>query len=413
MHSSFFDDVSEEETDSEYGECMSGLMHPGTSDYQWLLSTIEDLCNDANKPYRFDSIKREMEERGLLPENVDYTENENSTDITDPINRAEQLQSPFNQVYNPIGLAGEGAFGKILKVHNLIDKQNYAIKQIELEESEIPYAVREVQFLAHLNSPRVVRYYSSWLEQTTTGYRLSIQMEFINGDSLAHILSSGHKFTREESTKLVAEFALALSEIHSRGIIHRDFRPDNLMIRSEGGIAVVDFGISAPRNSHRRQFSDQQDFEMYHVSENLQPLSQSAPSAPFRIGSFSPKPIDRLSIHAADQKYATLLKVGTPLYSSPRQLNGEKGRCKDDMYSLGIVYFELLGQFKTNMEKAKAIRSLRTQRELPKGFLEMMPEESQIILQLTDPDSKKRPSAELLLTNPLFKGFKKTLGTGI
>jgi len=350
-----------------------------------------------------------MQDRGLLPELSDYTGPEFSTETNEPYNRSE-LQSPFNQVYDPIELAGEGAYGKILKVHNLIDKQNYAIKQIELEESEIPYAVREVQFLAHLNSPRVVRYYSSWLEQVDTGYRLSIQMEFINGNSLAHLLSSGHTFTREESNKLVAEFALALSEIHSRGIIHRDFRPDNLMIRSDGGIAVVDFGISAPRNSHRRQFTGKQDFDFYHISEIAQPLSQSLPSGPAHIArSFSPKPIDRLSITAADQKYATLLKVGTPLYSSPKQLNGERGHRKDDMYSLGIVYFELLGHFKTNMEKVKAIRALRSQRELPKGFMEMLPEESKVILQLTDPDPKKRPSADLLLTYPLFKGVQHPL----
>lgn len=354
----------------------AGARTPSDNDYSWLLSTVKELCYKSDHSDWYQSIHQQLLNRGFVPPNCSKSY---------PVPR---VASPFAQVYNNIEVIGEGGYGKVYKIQNLIDKQIYALKCIPIVENEIPTSVREIQCLAQLNSPRVVRYFSSWVKEGKTPNKLSlfIQMEYVSGTSLREYLDKRSSVDFNNVLYYIREMAKALCDIHAAGIVHRDFRPENIMIRSNGGICVIDFGISSIKK------------------DNSKPVGQpSSFPTEFRCGSLkTSKQFDQMCIMAANQRSNTVEKAGTPMYSSPHQLNGGVSGPRDDMYSFGIVIFEMLAGFKTYMERAKAIMELRNQKTFPKGFVEEHPMEAELILQLIDPGLQSRPSAKSVLKSGIF-----------
>jgi serine/threonine protein kinase len=334
------------------------------SDAVWLLSTIKSLCVAANVPGRYDELAEELVARNIVPSALDT-----AVAVVPP-----RVGSPFSQVYSNLAVIGEGGYGQVFKVQNLIDKQIYALKVVPIQEDEVASAVREVQCLARMGSPRIVRYYTSWLEETgddSEPLSLFIQMEFVHGRLLSEYLERRTEVDVRFVMEVICELAEALAEIHKNGIVHRDFRPANVLLREEGTICVIDFGIAS---LHEKKGTE-------------------AP-APARTGSLAAvRPIDELCLAAA-QKSCTLREVGTPIYSSPSQLSGSESRPKDDIYSFGITIFEMLTLFRTNMEKVKAVKALRSQRVLPESFRADFPDMTSLILEMTDPKHQNRPSAD-------------------
>jgi serine/threonine protein kinase len=272
-----------------------------------------------------------------------------------------------------MSVVGEGGYGRVFKVQNLIDRQVYALKVIELEAAEVSSAVQEVQCLARLHSAKIVRYYTSWLEESKP-LSLFIQMEFVHGVLLSSYLQRRQTVDLPSTVELILQVAEALVEIHRAGIVHRDFCPSNIIMRDEGGICVIDFGISS---AHSRALP-------------------AVPEMPPRAGSADVRPLDQLCIEAAERP-VTLKAVGTPMYSSPGQLSGQRSGPADDIYSFGITIFEMLSTFRTNMEKAKAVTELRAGRTLPPEFQARLPNAGRLILQMTDPKHKLRPTAQAVL----------------
>jgi serine/threonine protein kinase len=93
------------------------------------------------------------------------------------------------------------------------------------------------------------------------------------------------------------------------------------------------------------------------------------------------------------------------MYSSPGQLSGHKSGPKDDVYSFGIMLFEMLVVFRTNMEKVKAVKALRSQRVLPDAFSEQFPEIARLVLEMTDPRPQNRPEAHEIVAMDTFRRY--------
>ena len=122
---------------------------------------------------------------------------------------------------------------------------------------------------------------------------LYIAMEFIQGISLRQFILD-KSLSNEKAVKIILDVASALLHLHSHGVIHRDLKPDNILITDEGRIKLIDFGIA------------------YLVDEALQ--------EEYKIGGF----------------------MGTPSYMSPEQLTApESATFSDDIYSLGVIAYEL------------------------------------------------------------------------
>jgi serine/threonine protein kinase len=116
-------------------------------------------------------------------------------------------------------------------------------------------------------------------------------MEYFSGGSLTDLLAAG--VSARQALSLLAQAASALREIHGRGILHRDIKPANLMVRSDGAIALADFGIAKRLGG---EFNRTRHGELY----------------------------------------------GTPYYISPEQIGGIPATARSDIYSLGIIFYEML-----------------------------------------------------------------------
>jgi serine/threonine protein kinase/dienelactone hydrolase len=151
---------------------------------------------------------------------------------------------------------------------------------------------KEALALAKLSHPHIAAVYDVG-EQDGVDY---LVMECVPGQTLAAKLKNG-PFPIEDATSIVLEIAGALEEAHERGVIHRDLKPANVMITPKGRAKVLDFGIA----------------------KLLEPLTPDATAS-----------------------IETGFIIGTPLYMSPEQAKGNPVDARTDLWSLGVIYFELL-----------------------------------------------------------------------
>ena len=173
------------------------------------------------------------------------------------------MSSPNNQDYQ---LIGKGGFGRVFKVFHPLDNQFYAIKQIRVSEENIAQALKEVRILASLNHPHVIRYFYSWVssipceeydddeeEEEDTNvialhgnyYFFNIQMEYCPYD-LRYFLSNRKTIDFNTCFDIVGQTTEGLAFLHSHSVVHRDVKPDNILIYSLDPIQIriTDFGLA-------------------------------------------------------------------------------------------------------------------------------------------------------------------------
>jgi serine/threonine protein kinase len=214
-------------------------------------------------------------------------------------------------------LLGSGGFGAVYRASSpSLQHLPLAIKFC-LDPKLVPALQQERANLERLMkaggkswSPRLVRLYGYDLEHRTP----YLVYEYVPGGDLVHRLAArqardGHGLTADEALRLIVQVAEALAVAHQRGLVHRDLKPANVLI-GDGTIKLADFGIS-------------------------EVLSRQAVKTS-RIGTVA---ASRLS--AAEQ--ASLFRgAGTPLYMAPEQRRGEPPDLRHDLYSLGVMWYQLL-----------------------------------------------------------------------
>ena len=151
--------------------------------------------------------------------------------------------------------------------------------------------LREVRMAASFSHPNIVPVYA--VEEQ--GQSLAFVMGFVEGESLAERVRRTGPWSARETVRLLLDVAYALAYAHGRGVVHRDIKPDNIMIeRATGRALLMDFGVAR--------------------SIGAAPASQAGMT---RVGEV----------------------VGTPEYMSPEQATGEELDGRSDLYSLGLVAY--------------------------------------------------------------------------
>jgi len=256
---------------------------------------------------------------------------------------------------------GKGGFGSVFKAYNKLDQNLYAIKKIpiqKLDEEKSNFYLNEVRHLSSLNHPNIVRYYTTWidfseyLEEGSKDLKivptLHIQMELCSV-SLAEYLEErnyrGFKFDKddeEDSKDIFKQIIAAVKHIHSNDIIHRDLSLRNIFLDDELNVKIGDFGLS------KRSADD--------------------------------------CLYDAADSYGNLV------YMAPEEIEDYRCSKKSDIYSLGIIYFELLTPFKTMMERMVMIQSLKD-KEWEK-FTHLSKRDLNLIKWMTEDDYEKRPTID-------------------
>ena len=188
-------------------------------------------------------------------------------------------------------LIGEGGMSRVYLASRERDDEPLVVKilrnEVTADRRALARFMEEYSLVERIQSPHVARVY----DHGTSDEHAYLVMEFFEGGDLNKRLA-GKALQPEVSLRLFRELMLALGDIHEKGILHRDLKPQNLMFRNDGSLAIVDFGIA--------------------------------------------KHIDAADLTGHGEI------LGTPRYMSPEQVQGKALDLRTDIYSAGVLLFQML-----------------------------------------------------------------------
>ncbi len=194
---------------------------------------------------------------------------------------------------------GDGAMGVVWRARHAHLNRNVAIKALHpdlcTDAEVLRRFFREAQVVNALNHPNIVRIIDFVDEAGSPPY---IIMEYLEGDSLATLLSPDALLRLDACYAIARQTADAMALVHDRGMVHRDLKPDNVFVeRNEGGVSVklVDFGLAK-----------------FHLDNNAMLRTQTGAI------------------------------VGTPMYMAPEQIRGQQVDSRCDIYAMGCILYALL-----------------------------------------------------------------------
>ncbi|NPC56532.1 serine/threonine-protein kinase [Caenimonas soli] len=198
--------------------------------------------------------------------------------------------------YDLVRVLGKGAMGIVYEGRDPNLERRVAIKTVKVEnlseEAAAEYESRfrtEARSAARLQHPNIVSVYDS----DRDGDMAYLVMEYIQGDDLKHHLDKGHRYSLEQSLKMIRDLLSALDYAHKQGVVHRDIKPANLLIEPGGRVKLTDFGVARMQDSGE-----------------------------------------------ATRTQGSM--VGTLKYMSPEQVQGQKIDSRADLFSVGVVLYQLL-----------------------------------------------------------------------
>src|SRR4051812_3139426 len=249
--------------------------------------------------------------------------------------------------YRMAGLLGEGGMGEVYRATDLTLGQSVALKFLpETAAGNTRLLERfhgEVRIARQVSHPNVCRVYDIGEIEGVP----FISMEYVDGEDLCTLLQRIGRLPCDKALDTARKVCTGLAAAHSRGVIHRDLKPQNIMMNRRGEILIMDFGLAA-------------------IADHLEGLE---------------------------------VRNGTPAYMSPEQLRGAEVTAKSDIYALGLVLYELFTGKRPY--EAKTVPQLIDQQEsaqlssMTAIAADVDPAVERIIRNCLNPDPHKRPNSAL------------------
>ena len=264
------------------------------------------------------------------------------------------------QDYDVLDRIGIGGMGSVYRAKRKQDGRIVALKVPQekylADAKFVKRFYREAEVLKRFNHPNIVRVYD-YRMQPPEHY---IAMEFLDGESLENVLEE-RTLTFSQSVQMLRAMSDALRHIHMQNVVHRDIKPANVMVirnafgengqLREGGVKLMDFGIA--------------------------------------VG----KVLTRLTMTGA--------RVGTPIYMAPEQAKGNRVDARSDVYSLGLLAYEMVtGQtaFKGSYEAVVHQQVFESPKPPKQVKMEVPGKLSDLILHMIEKDPAQRPSLDEVIS---------------
>lgn len=206
--------------------------------------------------------------------------------------------------YKLLKLIGSGGMGVVYLAHDPRLDRNIALKLLPVsitgDQQRVDRFMREARADAAISHPNVAHVYEIGEDQ---GWHF-ITMEYVDGHTLRHVMKEG-RLGAAQALEITAQILTALAAAHAAGIVHRDVKPENVIIREDGLLKVLDFGLAKLVKSGEAQRGFEAPFD---PSMNTQPE----------------------------------FLMGTPYYMSPEQIRRQPVDGRTDVWSVGVVLYEML-----------------------------------------------------------------------
>ena len=261
--------------------------------------------------------------------------------------------------YELTELVGEGGMADVYRAVDVLDNRAVAVKILKQEYSESEEFQRrfrdESKAIAMMSHPNIVKIYDMGFSDKMQ----YIVMEFIDGITLKDYIDSEHVLNWKDAVHFVIQILRALQHAHSRGIVHRDIKPQNIMLLTDGTIKVMDFGIAKFAREESRTATDQ--------------------------------------------------AIGTVHYISPEQARGDVTDAKSDLYSVGVMFYEMLTgrkPFDTDNPVSIAVMHMQNVAVRPRDINPNIPSGlEEIIMHAMEKDASKRyqTAADMIRDIEAFK----------
>ena len=217
--------------------------------------------------------------------------------------------------YTVLEPLGRGAMGKVYAAYDPELDRKVALKILHItgdgpDGRSRSRLLREAKAIAKLRHPNVVVVH----EAGTIDDRVFLAMEYVDGQTLASWLAARSR-TRKEILEVFVAAGRGLSAAHAAGLVHRDFKPQNVMVDNDGGVRVMDFGLAREIGS-----------------------ADLAPDEP----NASPSEVDDSTQRSEEPLTRTGELVGTPLYMAPEQFKTQRADARSDQFSFCVALYHAL-----------------------------------------------------------------------
>jgi|HubBroStandDraft_4_1064222.scaffolds.fasta_scaffold10609_3 hypothetical protein len=258
--------------------------------------------------------------------------------------------------YRVVAMAGRGGMGEVYRAEDLKLGQLVAIKflpeSLSEDASTLSRFHSEVRIARQVSHPNVCRVFDIGDADGTP----FLSMEYVDGEDLASVVRRIGRLSPDKATEIARQICAGLAAAHERGVVHRDLKPANVMLDSAGKIRITDFGLAGIA----------------------------------------------ASIQGAD------IRAGTPAYMAPEQLAGREVTTKSDIYSLGLILYEILtGKRAFEASTLAELIKLRDQGTItnPSTLVrDLDPLIERVILRCLENDPAKRPVSALQVAAALPGG---------
>jgi hypothetical protein len=258
--------------------------------------------------------------------------------------------------YRVVAMAGRGGMGEVYRAEDLKLGQLVAIKflpeSLSEDVSTLARFHSEVRIARQVSHPNVCRVFDIGDADGTP----FLSMEYVDGEDLASVVRRIGRLSPDKATEIARQICAGLAAAHERGVVHRDLKPANVMLDNAGKIRITDFGLAGIA----------------------------------------------ASIQGAD------IRAGTPAYMAPEQLAGKEVTTKSDIYSLGLILYEILtGKRAFEASTLPELIKLRDQGTItnPSTLVrDLDPLIERVILRCLENDPAKRPVSALQVAAALPGG---------